>query len=98
MISVSEDLHTALIVLNTISSLALLWSVVCTTNSMHRGTKLVIRIAFILMGTGAFAALLTPFFLPRAPSYAEIFLMFGFALFAYSDRRRRNVQIVRNLL
>lgn len=98
MIAVSADLHTALIVLNTISSLALLWSVICTTNSMHRRTKLPIRIGFILMGTGAFAALLTPFFLPRPPSYAEIFLMLGFSLFAYSDRRRRHVQIARNLL
>lgn len=78
-----------LITVNTVSSLGLVWAAICATNHMKRGTLWLIRIGYVSMGTGAFAALLSPLFLPRPPSYAEVFLMFGMAALTYSDRRRR---------
>ena len=79
----------ALIAVNTLFSLALIWASVCATNHMQRGTYWLIRIGYICMGAGAFSALIAPLFLSRDPTFSEVLLMLGVVALTYSDRRRR---------
>jgi len=73
---------------NSLFALGTLWPVLCATNNMTRRTPFSLRTAFISMGIGAFAALLTPFYLDRAPTAAEVLLCAGMATLAIADRRR----------
>lgn len=79
----------AAVVLNSLAAIVALWSSICATNHMSRKTPLVIRVAFILIGVGAAAALLSPGYLGRTPTNAELLLVTGVALLAVTDRRRR---------
>jgi len=60
-------LDSALILFNSAAAIVALWSSICATNHMSRKTPLAIRLAFILIGVGAAAALLAPGYLGRAP-------------------------------
>lgn len=83
-------LDSALILFNSAAAIVALWSSICATNHMSRKTPLAIRLAFILIGVGAAAALLAPGYLGRAPTNAELLLVTGVALLAVADRRRRH--------
>lgn len=78
-----------LIGLNTVAATIVLWSSVCAANHMTRKTPLAIRAAFILVGVGAAAALLSPGYLNRVPTSAEMLLITGMAALTIVDRRRR---------
>ena len=83
-------LDSTLILFNSAAAIVALWSSICATNHMSRKTPLAIRLAFILIGVGAAAALLAPGYLERAPTNAELLLVTGVALLAVADRRRRH--------
>ena len=83
-------LDSTLILFNSAAAIVALWSSICATNHMSRKTPLAIRLAFILIGVGAAAALLAPSYLGRAPTNAELLLVTGVALLAVADRRRRH--------
>lgn len=83
-------LDSTLILFNSAAAIVALWSSICATNHMSRKTPLAIRLAFILIGVGAAAALLAPGYLGRAPTNAELLLVTGVALLAVADRRRRH--------
>ncbi|GEM_PF-2501937 len=80
---------TVVVVMNSVAAIVALWSSICATNHMSRKTPLLIRVAFILIGVGAAAALLSPGYLGRTPTNAELLLVTGVALLAVTDRRRR---------
>lgn len=77
-----------LIGINSIACFGVIWSVLCATNNMSRRTPTTLRLAFILLGIGAFASLLAPAFLHRAPTPAETALCLGVAILSFVDRRR----------
>lgn len=81
---------TILVCLNTVTGMVVLWSAICATNRMSLATPWVIRLAYILLGVGAAAALLAPSYLNRVPTVAELLLVSGMALLALADRRRRH--------
>ena len=83
-------LDSTLILFNSAAAIVALWSSICATNHMSRKTPLAIRLAFILIGVGAAAALLALGYLERAPTNAELLLVTGVALLAVADRRRRH--------
>lgn len=80
--------QTVFIVVNSLASLAVLWSAICATNNMSRKTPASLRLAFVLLGIGGFAALLTPAYLNRVPTAAETLLCLGIAILSLVDRRR----------
>lgn len=78
-----------LISINTLGSLTVLWSSICATNYMSLKTSVIVRLAYIVLGVGAAASLLTPGYLGRAPTIAELALVCGMALLTMAERRRR---------
>ncbi len=83
-----STLDKVMIGINSIACLAVLWSVICATNNMSRRTSLPMRFAFILLGIGALASLLSPVYLNRPPTAAEAALCMGVAVLSAFDRRR----------
>jgi len=77
MISHIGNYELLLIVINSITAIKLLCTVINVTNQMNAATLLTARVAVILIGIGSFGALLAPFLLTRLPTYAEMFLLTG---------------------
>lgn len=94
----TQWLPSILLALNPVCALALIWASVCATNQMCRGTHWPVRLGYILLGAGAFSALIAPVFLNHQPTFSEIFLMSGVACLVYSDRRRRALAVVRRTM
>ena len=78
-----------LISLNTVASTMVLWSAICAANYMSLKTPFIVRLAYIALGVGAAAALLTPSYLQRPPTIAELMLICGMAMLTMAERRRR---------
>ena len=57
-------------------------------NNMSRCTRHGIRIAWVMLTTGAFAVLLGPLYGDTNPTWAEVILNAGCALFVVANRRR----------
>lgn len=74
--------------INSIACLVILWSVICATNNMSFRTKTTLRLAFVLLGIGALAALISPVYSGRPPTYAESAMCLGIAILGLVDRRR----------
>lgn len=91
----SPWLVSALIGINTLCALIVSWSSICALNHMRPKTNWGIRIAHIIMGLGAFSAMVAPQAFYRVPSYTEVLVLFGVALLVHSDRRRRNRPLCR---
>lgn len=85
-----------LICINTVGSLTVLWSSICAANYMSLKTSIIIRIAYIALGVGAAAALLTPGYLQRPPTIAELMLVCGMALLTIGERRRHPFVSIRH--
>lgn len=83
------DCEFVLICLNTVTSMIVLWSAICAADHMTTRTPHSIRIAFILVGVGAAAQLLSPPYLNRIPTAPELLLITGVAVLSIIDRRRR---------
>lgn len=90
------DWDVTFIALNTIVSTIVLWSSVCATNRMTPHTPHLIRLAFVLLGVGAAATLLTPAYLNRVPTAPELLLMSGVAALTIGDKRRRSRRLFIN--
>lgn len=71
--------------LNLILSLTILWTTLCALNGMSRETGFLRRLAFILLGTGAFASVLAPLYLQRPPSATELLLVTAVAALRITD-------------
>lgn len=78
-----------LIGMNTVVSAVVLWSSICAVNRMTPHSPHLIRLAFVLMGVGAAATLLTPAYLYRVPDVSEVLLMTGVATLVISNKRQR---------
>ncbi len=78
----------AFTVVGVVAGCAVMWAEVCTLNAMTRRTRLVTRLAHVLIGVGTAAVVLTPCYLGRAPSHAEILLLSGLALLALVRKAR----------
>ncbi|HJV54314.1 MAG TPA: hypothetical protein VJ652_22815 [Noviherbaspirillum sp.] len=57
-------------------------------NNMTRCTRHGIRLAWVILTTGAFAVLLSPFYGAPKPTWPEVLLNCGVALFVLGNRRR----------
>jgi len=90
------DWDSVLILLNTIVSTIVLWSSICATNRMTPRTPHLIRLAFVLLGAGAAATLLTPAYLNRVPTAPELLMMVGVASLTIGDKRRRSRRLFMN--
>lgn len=80
-----------LMTLNCILSFIVLWSAICATNRMTRTTKFFIRVAYIALGTGAFAEMIYPFLNYsdfKQPSFGNFMLTLAIAIMVIWDRRR----------
>ena len=80
----------ALISVSMLCAILVVWAAICACNAMKARTNWFIRIAYICLGAGAFAALLTPVFFGSQPTKTELCLLVGLVFFLYSDRRRRH--------
>lgn len=83
-------LETVQIAVSMLCALLVVWAAICACNAMKARTNWFIRIAFVCLGAGAFAAFLSPLFYSRTPTAVELCLLVGLAFFLYSDRRRRH--------
>ncbi len=81
-----------LLILNSVFSAVVLWAAVCAVNRMTRKTNFWIRITYIVLGTGAFSALITPLLSTspqlQQPSIPTLLLMMAFTSMAVWDRRK----------
>lgn len=84
-----------LIAINTAGSLTVLWSSICATNYMSLKTPIIPRLAYIALGVGSAAALLTPSYLQRPPTVAELMLVCGMALLTIAEKKRRRIMRAR---
>lgn len=84
-----------LISVNTVAALWVIWSSICAANFMSLRTPWLVRLAYLLLGVGAAAALLAPGYLNRAPTFAELLLVIGLAMLSIGDRRRPTYQVQR---
>lgn len=57
-------------------------------NNMTRCTRHGIRLAWVILTTGALAVLLEPFYGASSPAWQEVLLNCGVALFVLGNRRR----------
>jgi hypothetical protein len=71
--------------LQLILSLTVLWTTLCALNEMNRKTPFFRRVAFVLLGTGAFASLLTQLFPQRQPTATELLLFTAIAVLRITD-------------
>lgn len=91
----SPWLISALIALNTFCAVVVSWSSMCALNHMRAKTRWTIRVSYLVLGVGAFSALVAPQAFARVPSYTEVLVLLGIALLTHSDRRRRGRQLCR---
>lgn len=78
-----------MISMNTLLSGTVVWTALCSINHMTPKTRFPIRMGYLLMGVGAFAAMLSPLYFDRHPTVTEISLMAAIAFIRLADHRRR---------
>lgn len=69
---------------NTLFAAAILWSTLTALSTMTRKCNFWPRVAYVLMGTGAFAAILAPFYLERVPTLPELMFMVALTILRLS--------------
>lgn len=72
--------------LNTIAGLVVIWTALCTLNYMSPATRWFSRIAYVLIGAGAAAMLLAPFYFKQALNGGSVILLCGVAVLLVSER------------
>lgn len=74
-------------IVSTILSLFVAWTSICAVNTMGDQTRFIIRIAYVLMGTGAAGMAMYPFWFGSAPTFHAVLVMAAVAL-VYMDNWR----------
>lgn len=78
----------ALVLIGMSSATAVLWVSICTLNFMSPGTRIVSRLAYILLGVGAAGFLLAPPLIGYRPDPGTVFLLAGVAAVLADGRNR----------
>lgn len=85
MVIVANLLPALVIVL----SVSVMWLAVCALNKMNDRTNLAIRLSYIMLGTGALAACIGPYF-NRPITVGDLLLLGAVATMGVADRRRKS--------
>lgn len=72
--------------LNTVAGLVVIWTALCTLNFMSPSTRWFSRVAYVLIGAGAAAMLLAPFYFKQALNGGSVILLCGVAVLLVSER------------
>lgn len=80
-------LEIALIAVNSVMAGGALWASICATNNMSPGTRPIIRVAYVVLGTASAASLLYPFWYGQPPGLREMMLILGVVTLLYADKR-----------
>lgn len=82
----------AVLFLNSVAALTVVWGSVCALNGMCRSSPIVLRAAHVCLAVGAAAVLLAPFYLDQRPSTAELLMIYGASVLSFRLTFRRPVQ------
>lgn len=78
-------------IVNSIFSSVVLWASICAVNQMTAKTRFFIRIAYVLLGMGAFATLILPWLATptiKNPMIPNVLMTMAVAIMVLWDRRR----------
>lgn len=78
--------ETALLVVNTITALTVLWTVLCTLNFMSAQSFWLTRVAYVLIGVGAGAMLIGPMYWNHEPTVGAVALLTGVTVALVTER------------
>jgi|GEM_PF-4362656 len=90
------QLSIVIIAVSTILSLFVTWSCVCTINAMSRRTRFLVRLAYILLGTGAIGIAMYPVWFHEPVDGYVLILLVAIALIAFDKWRLQRKPLARH--